>query len=716
MARVTQTTRDAVSLGRLDSSTVDNGGVDAANQLASVAGSVAGTLMEKRRQYQALEDQKQEALATIDINKAHAEMGAKIQSIQNQVEKDYADNPDAGKKFFDEQVGSLKQQYDDQFYDNIFTRAKWTPISENMNTESASNINSWVSAQQLTNATKSYRTTQAARIQTAGSVNNLSDLYKVYRESNDDYETTQKIFSGTKFDAAADQRTQITNITKEFLNGQLDRSPGSVEAYLQDPMIQHHLSQDEIMAYKKGAKQQVKYLQAEAEEADRITNILGYIDTYEGIINGTVTVGQLNGKIDNLVKTGASPERVEQWGQLKLMLLKSNKADEEKAQAQYNTALTEAEKVQQAKDKAIYQTNTKNSLQAQYMSLFTDKEGNLKEYKDFSGTVEQTAKLLNDINVAERNGVSGLDAMRKKTVETIRYQLESGSQIYKTKLDPSKSTGKLPNLFGMGDEKRQVPVDDFNKGLKTVVESITKNYSDGPGRIGVKVLAVSDYMSNYQKYKQMGMSDKEIQQNVVVAAQKVYRGEIQATVDSLWQQKTGGGFNHPYVGLVNQSAAKYNISPTLVNTIMKMESGFNPNAMSGVGAQGLMQLMPATAKGLGVTKPYDPAQNIEAGTKHIAGLLAKYKGNVKLAVAAYNAGGGSVDDFLNGTNKTGKNPNHIKTEDGVPPWKETQNYVKNVLAHMNKNGGGANNIVAKLKAKGYSDADIAEYKRIKGLS
>ena len=114
-------------------------------------------------------------------------------------------------------------------------------------------------------------------------------------------------------------------------------------------------------------------------------------------------------------------------------------------------------------------------------------------------------------------------------------------------------------------------------------------------------------------------------------------------------------------GLIKEYAQKNNLDENLVKAVVKAESGFNPNAKSPVGAMGLMQLMPATAKNLGVNDPLDAEQSIAGGTKYLRGLLNKFDGKVDLALAAYNAGSGAV-------NKYG----------GVPPYKETENYVKKV--------------------------------------
>ncbi|HZO93330.1 MAG TPA: lytic transglycosylase domain-containing protein [Candidatus Baltobacteraceae bacterium] len=119
--------------------------------------------------------------------------------------------------------------------------------------------------------------------------------------------------------------------------------------------------------------------------------------------------------------------------------------------------------------------------------------------------------------------------------------------------------------------------------------------------------------------------------------------------------------------LVSQNAATWQVDPALLKAVIANESGFDANATSRTGAQGLMQLMPETAASLGVRDAYDPVQNVAGGARYLRGLLDRFGGDMRLAVAAYNAGPGAVEKYGD-----------------VPPYAETRNYVDNVLSSFQK--------------------------------
>jgi len=119
--------------------------------------------------------------------------------------------------------------------------------------------------------------------------------------------------------------------------------------------------------------------------------------------------------------------------------------------------------------------------------------------------------------------------------------------------------------------------------------------------------------------------------------------------------------------IIYRAGQKSGVDPRFIHAVIKQESKYNSKAVSPVGAQGLMQMMPATAERFGLKDPFDPAANVAAGTKYLKWLLKRFDGDVSLALAGYNAGEGAVDKYK-----------------GVPPYSETQNYVKKIVLNYGK--------------------------------
>ncbi len=120
-----------------------------------------------------------------------------------------------------------------------------------------------------------------------------------------------------------------------------------------------------------------------------------------------------------------------------------------------------------------------------------------------------------------------------------------------------------------------------------------------------------------------------------------------------------------YDQIISKCATKYGVNPSLIKAVIQAESGYNPNAISRKGASGLMQLMPETARSLKVSNSFDPKDNVEGGVRYLRFLLDTFRGDVSLAVAAYNAGLSKVAKY-----------------GGIPPYNETRTYVNRVLSYM----------------------------------
>lgn len=154
------------------------------------------------------------------------------------------------------------------------------------------------------------------------------------------------------------------------------------------------------------------------------------------------------------------------------------------------------------------------------------------------------------------------------------------------------------------------------------------------------------------------------------------------------QRSRGSSISSEYHQIVENKSAKYNVEPSLVKAVIKAESNWDSHAVSQKGAMGLMQLMPSTASDMAVSNPFNAEENIDGGTRYLRFLIDRFDGDVSLAIAAYNAGPGTIDKF-----------------GGIPPIPETKNYVKQVLSMYNGNinSKGTQDIIYKVV---YNDGTV----------
>ncbi len=185
---------------------------------------------------------------------------------------------------------------------------------------------------------------------------------------------------------------------------------------------------------------------------------------------------------------------------------------------------------------------------------------------------------------------------------------------------------------------------------------MTSPYSPNPAKeTAKKIESVIELRSDEVK-QEFSQVLNEIRERVNIRINKAFpKDEVISYKEDLKDAKS-------IEDLIVRLSKKHGIDPALVKAVVKVESNFNPKAVSPVGAKGLMQVMPETAKDLGIKDPFDPEDNLEGGIKYLKRLLNKYDNDVSLALAAYNAGPGNVDKH-----------------NGVPPFTETRNYVKKVL-------------------------------------
>lgn len=285
-------------------------------------------------------------------------------------------------------------------------------------------------------------------------------------------------------------------------------------------------------------------------------------------------------------------------------------------------------------------------------------------YENATGKISTYEAQLSDLQKTQRNYIDTLErseAVLGNTTTRGNKARNDAAKASKKAADAAKKNAKAAEELNKEVERSIYLADTYKQALERLNLELSK------------VKQEKDRATKGSKEHQNAIK-KEIElletqmklnkENVNSLKEQIRTGNIARTGIV---KTSSSSYSGKYASEINAAASKYGVDPNLIVAVIQAESNFNPNARSSAGAQGLMQLMPATARGLGVKNSYDPAQNIMGGTKYLADQLKAFGGDIKMALAAYNAG-----------------PGNVRKYGGIPPFKETQNYIKRVTNTLAK--------------------------------
>lgn len=542
MGRLPKAIQQTVSLPRVNPNAAFTGTPNMLAGVANVAGNLSGALLQKKREIEAVEEQRQQALNTIKMNRAGIDMSREMSELQNKVTMDYQNNPAAGEEVYRKEAEVIRAKYENSFVDDPKTLAQFSGISSGIMRSFDSRVTSWKSSQEIINATGDFRTAQDGLIEMAGNAANLAELQTQLKALEANGATAGPWLMKDGKDVAAVIRKDQATAVKQFIYGQLENSPEKALEYLKDETVEANLTESEALDLKHQAKAEINARKAEAETLDIINFVEDYYNMRAMAREGGLSIKEINTKIEAAKTSGASKGRLEMLYQLRDSLHK-DLVDERNA----------AIKEQQRMVKEEAKTNAYVDVITSYNELF-NKKGQLADDKT---SLEEVVKLQSKITDYQKQGLVGdMSDFEKRIISATRNRLEKSSTVYKKHKDinPGNNILSLLNPF---DDKEE-PIDEFNTGIKSIVDWADKDYSTSPPAVynSIKAVAVSDYIRNYQKYKQAGMSDADIIIKVKQDAQQAQRIKIQEKVDAEYNTKKTNAKKYEFKTVAEAEAAK----------------------------------------------------------------------------------------------------------------------------------------------------------------
>lgn len=274
--------------------------------------------------------------------------------------------------------------------------------------------------------------------------------------------------------------------------------------------------------------------------------------------------------------------------------------------------------------------------------------------KRFQNTIDEIGRFREEIDsiVIEDSGID-FDAVGRSIRDTGR-KLDDATKKNKKNEKSVRSSTYVADKYSEALEKLSLELEK-QRSIKSKFPKYSKQHRDAL-REEIKLLEKQHgiYQSMHKDLEKQIKSGKIVSPGIHTTT---------TSVPTSSGSRTSSSYTGKYANEINRAANTYGVDPHLIAAIIRHESNFNPRAVSHAGARGLMQLMPGTARGLGVSNSFDPLQNIMGGTKYIAQQLKAFGGDIEKALAAYNAG-----------------PGNVRKYGGIPPFRETQNYVRNVTS------------------------------------